>query len=334
MEEMSSIYQYIPEPLLRFGIRRLCQQRLNEQEKLYANHQHLTKVITDLKNSPIALSTDLANNQHYQVPTEFFKHVLGKHLKYSCCLWHHDTQTLDEAETNMLQLYCERAGLTDGMKVLDLGCGWGSLSLYLAEQYPNMEITALSNSNTQRQLIESQGYKNLTVITSDINDFDTESHFDAVISIEMFEHVRNYQVLMQRIYRWLSSNGVCFVHHFCHKSFTYPFALEEDHNWMAKYFFTDGLMPSSDLLEQFSGEFEVAEQWEVNGLHYHLTCEAWLEKHKQHKSAIIDIFSKTLSPQAAKLQWRYWQIFFLACSELFAFNNGNEWFVKHYLFRK
>lgn len=338
MDTLNFVSQYAPEFLLRAGIRRLCQQRLDEEKVHYRDQQHEATFVEQLRESPIALSTNEANNQHYQVPTEFFQIVLGKRLKYSCCWWDEQTESLDDAEEQMLNLYCERAKLKDGMRVLELGCGWGSLSLYLAERFPNMKITAMSNSNTQREYITQQASKhsfaNLTPVTQDINTFDTDERYDAVISIEMFEHVRNYQTLLKRIESWLNPGGVCFVHHFCHKEYTYPFAMTDKNNWMTQYFFTNGLMPSQHLLEHFVDQLSVADQWAVNGMHYQRTLEAWLDNHKAHKEKIIDLFTKNSSRAKAKLQWKHWQIFFLACSELFAYHGGNEWFVQHYLLKK
>lgn len=338
MDNLSTFYTYIPEPILRYGIRRLCQERLDIEKSNYQSKIHEQALISEFCQSPIALSTNIANSQHYQVPTEFFKLTLGPYLKYSCCLWNDDTTTLEQAENNMLKLYCERANLTDGMSVLDMGCGWGSLSLFLAKQYPNMKIVSLSNSDTQQQYIEQQisehGLTNIQLHKADINDFNTNQKFDAIISIEMFEHVRNYKMLLERIFSWLNPDGICFVHHFCHKQYTYPFSSDESNSWMAKNFFTDGLMLSKNLLEHFQDKLTVKQQWSVNGLHYHKTCEAWLTNHKTRKADIIALFTEKYDLKTAKLQWKYWQIFFLACSELFAFNQGCEWFVQHYLFKK
>lgn len=333
-----TLYQLIPEPLLRIGIRRQCQQRLTEEAAKYADREHEQKLISSLKTSEVALSTDEANNQHYQVPSEFFTLVLGPHLKYSCCWWNDNTTSLEEAERTMLEKVCERANLQDGMKILELGCGWGSLTLYLAQRYPNMHITAMSNSTTQHAYITEQAKKrdltNITVLTEDINVFETDEQFDAVLSIEMFEHIRNYQTLMKRIAAWLKPKGVCFVHHFCHKTYTYPFSTEENNSWMAQYFFSDGLMPSHDLLTHFDEDLIVSKTWKVNGEHYHKTCEAWLKNHKQNKKSIIQLFAHGADIKTARMQWTYWQLFFLACSELFHTHSGDEWFVQHSLLTK
>jgi cyclopropane-fatty-acyl-phospholipid synthase len=335
----------VPDTLLRVGIRRLLKQRLREEKKGNPDAQakHLKKLIEELKNSPIAIETTSANEQHYEVPTGFYQLCLGKHLKYSSAFYKDGVTDLDVAEEAMLELTCERAELTDGMDILELGCGWGSLSLFMADKFPNSRIIAVSNSRTQKVFIDSeakkQGITNLKIITADINSFSTHKQFDRVVSVEMFEHMRNYQALMKRISSWLKNNdpegpGKLFVHIFTHKEFAYKFEVKDQSDWMGKYFFTGGIMPSNDLLFYFDEHLVKENFWIVNGCHYSKTAEAWLQNMDGHKKEVLSIFQKTYGQQA-KMKWfAYWRIFFMACAELWKYNNGNEWMVCHYLFRK
>lgn len=328
----------VPDVLVRAGIRQLLRHRLREEggdvdqlnERLYA-------LIDGMDASPLALSTDTANEQHYELPAGFFEDCLGKHLKYSCCYWRDGVFGLDAAERAMLELTCERAGLADGQDVLELGCGWGSLSLWMAAQYPASRITAVSNSRSQRAFIEArrdaQGLKNLEIITCDMNDFATEARFDRVVSVEMFEHMRNYRELMRRISGWLKPGGQLFVHIFCHRELAYVFQTEGDDNWMGKYFFTDGLMPSDNLLLHFQDHLRLQRRWRVNGRHYQKTCNAWLENMDQHKDALIPVFRDTYG-EDAPAWFERWRVFHMACAELFGFRRGNEWYISHYLFQR
>jgi cyclopropane-fatty-acyl-phospholipid synthase len=331
----------VPDFALRVGIRHLLSRRLSEeqQKEIAAGDTYKTDFVEMLKANPIALSTDTANEQHYEVPDEFFKIVLGRHLKYSSGYWSSDCRDLEDAEKAMLTLTCQRAAIQNGESVLELGCGWGSLTLFMAQTFPNSPITAVSNSSTQKEYIEQQaaarGLKNISVITSDMNDFQTEQQFDRVVSVEMFEHMRNYQELLARIFGWLKPGGTLFVHIFSHRYFAYTFDVDDSgQNWMAENFFTDGLMPSDDLLLHFQDHFTVKQHWNISGLHYHKTLEAWIDNHKQRKTKILDLFGQTYSPDQALARWVAWKIFFLACSELFRYNDGREWGVSHYLFEK
>lgn len=330
----------LPDCLIRVGIRRLLRQRLKEEDmgNPERQQQRLMSFIDELKQSPIALHTREANEQHYEVPTRFYQLVLGKHLKYSSGYWRDGVTQIDRSEEDMLQLTCERAELQDGQRILELGCGWGSLSLYMAKTFPHSSITAVSNSRTQKLFIDEQaiqrGIKNLNVITADMNDFNIQEKFDRVVSVEMFEHMRNYHKLLEKIASFLKPNGRLFVHIFTHRTFAYPFEIRNDSDWMAKYFFTGGIMPSDHLLLYFTDHFMIRHHWRVSGSHYAKTSEAWLKNMDQHKKEILSLFSGTYGKHRALKWWVYWRVFFMACAELWCYKNGNEWFVSHYLFEK
>lgn len=330
----------IPDFLIRWKIRKLLKQRLREEDKgsVEANKKHLLNLIEELKKSPIAVETKSANEQHYEVPTEFYKLVLGKHLKYSSCYFKEGVYDLNTAERDMLELTCERAGLVNGQEILELGCGWGSLSLFMAEKFPNSNITSVSNSKTQKIYIDEEAKKrsisNLTVITADMNLFSIDKKFDRAISVEMFEHMRNYQELMKRISLWMKADGKLFIHIFTHKQFAYKFEVKDESDWMSKYFFTGGIMPSNDLLFHFDEHLVKENFWIVNGSHYSKTSEAWLINMDLQKNEIISIFENTYGKADALKWFVYWRIFFMACAELWWFNNGNEWMVCHYIFKK
>ena len=330
----------LPDPLIRFGIRNLLKKRIEQERSgdLEDRKKDFMKLVEELKNSPIAMETTAANKQHYEVPTEFFKLVLGKKMKYSSAYWNNDTDSLNEAEENMLQLTCERAQIINGADILEFGCGWGSLSLYMAEKFPDSKITAVSNSKTQKIYIDNiaaeKGFKNIKVITADVNYFDTDDKYDRVVSVEMFEHMRNYEMLMKKISNFLRPEGKLFVHIFTHKDLTYLFEVKDDTDWMAKYFFTAGIMPSDDLLLYFQVDFKIEEHWRVNGINYQKTAEAWLRNMDLNKTLIMQIFKQTYSEEEYRKWWVYWRVFFMSCAELWGYRNGEEWFVSHYLFRK
>lgn len=330
----------IPDRLIRTRIRSLLRQRLQDETKptAEAQQQHLMEVIAQLKASPIAIATREANEQHYEVPTEFFRYVMGDHMKYSCCYWDADTRTLTDAERRALEITCNRAELANGMDILELGCGWGSLTLFMAARYPGANITAVSNSATQRAWIEQccaeRGLTNVQVITADMNVFDTERRFDRVVSVEMFEHMRNYQLLLQKIHTWLKADGKLFVHIFTHRDITYFFDVVDERDWMSKYFFTGGVMPSDDLLFYFNDHMTVCDHWHWDGTHYGKTAEAWLQNQDAHRKEIMPIMEQTYGRDLAVKWWVYWRIFFMACAELWNYRDGKEWFVSHYLFKK
>jgi len=330
----------VPDFLLRQGIRKLLKQRLADENKgdVEAQQAHLVALIDKLRASPIAVNTVDANQQHYEVPTKFYQYCLGKNLKYSSCYYKPGVTSLDQAEDDMLALTCERAELKNGQQVLELGCGWGSLSLYMAAKYPDSTFKVVSNSRTQKLHIDEQatlrGITNLMVITADMNTFKIDGQFDRVVSVEMFEHMRNYTLLMKKVASCLKPDGKLFIHIFTHKEYAYLFEVIDDTDWMSKYFFTGGIMPSDDLLFYFNDDLVVEQHWHVNGTNYGKTAEDWLKNMDSHKAEIMPLFEDTYGKDQAAKWWVYWRIFYMACAELWNYNNGNEWMVSHYLFHK
>lgn len=329
----------VPDALARAGMRRLIGSRLTGDQARdgETRSQLLHDFIERASTGPIAQHTADANQQHYELPATFFEHVLGRHLKYSGCLFEPHINNLDDAEDAMLARYAERARLQDGQRILDLGCGWGSFALWAAGRYPNASITAVSNSSSQREFIsnvaQTHGLTNITAQTCDINEFDPGNGvFDRIVSIEMFEHMRNYRELMARIRDWLTQDGRLFVHIFCHKLFAYQFSTEGDYDWMGRHFFTGGVMPSENLLLNFQHDLVLADHWWLSGSHYQATANAWLAAMDDNRDAIARLFAETYGADDANRWVQRWRMFFMAVAELFGYRNGNEWGVGHYLF--
>jgi len=325
----------LPDSLIRTGIRKLLAERL---DSVHTDAKTTADWIQLMEQRPLAEHTKEANEQHYEIPAAYFKTVLGPNLKYSSGFWPDGVETLEQSEAEMLRLSCERAELADGQDILELGCGWGSLSLWMAAHYPKSRITAISNSNSQREYIESQakqrGLENLKIITCDINHFTPDTQFDRVVSVEMFEHVRNHRALLKNVATWMRPGAKLFVHIFAHKTDAYLFEAKSSKDWMSKYFFTGGIMPSADLLPTAAEQLKLEDSWPVNGQHYSRTLEAWLDLQDAHRSEVMATFTDCYGRKMAKIWFQRWRIFYMACSELFAYAGGNEWMVMHYRFQK
>ena len=328
----------IPEPLIRSGIRHLIRQRLSEigASDCERMADDTNAFVEAMNGSDIAPLPEKANEQHYEVPPALYELILGPHRKYSCCYFDSPSRSLGDAERASLDIYAERAEVEDGMSVLDLGCGWGSMSLYLAARFPKASITAVSNSSSQRRFIQRQalqsGVHNLRVITADMNDFHIDHRFDRVVSIEMFEHMRNYRTLLGRIHDWLIPGGKLFMHIFCHRTTPYAFVPQDDSDWMSRYFFSGGIMPSENLPLRFQQHLHHERMWRWSGLHYLRTANAWLARMDQNRDRILAVLTDNYGAGNADLWWRRWRLFFMALGELFGFRDGQEWWVSHYRF--
>jgi cyclopropane-fatty-acyl-phospholipid synthase len=331
---------WMPDFLIRYGIRQLSKQRLIE---ISAGNTEIAsefraRFFQSMRQAQIAPLPEMANAQHYEVPAAFFDLVLGKHRKYSSCFWPNGVDTLDQAEHHALSQTCLHANLQNGQAILELGCGWGSLSLWMARHYPESQITSVSNSKSQRDFIlaiaKKENLSNLNVITCDMNNFDIKQQFDRIVSVEMFEHMRNYQVLFEKINSWLAPQGQFFMHIFCHRDVPYAFEVQGDDDWMSQFFFSGGFMPSDDTPSQFQSHLTLSRQWRWDGRHYEKTANAWLTNMDDNEAVINGILADCYGPANVVLWRQRWRIFFMACAELFGYQGGQEWWVSHYLFEK
>ncbi len=330
----------LPDTLVRAGIRRLLRARLREiqTESCEAMASAQERFLEQMNNAPVAVLPDKANDQHYDVPAEFFRHVLGSHAKYSSAVWPAGVRDITQAEALALDITCQRAKIVDGQSILELGCGWGSLSLWMAQNYSTSRITAVSNSSAQSEFVRSQarqrGLMNIDVVTCDMNRFQPERSFDRVISVEMFEHMRNWGLLFERIHDCLLPDGKFFLHIFCHRATPYLFVDKGPSDWMSRYFFAGGMMPSDDLPLCFQQRLRLARRWRWDGAHYQKTASAWLANMDRQREHIWPILESTYGRQHAGLWWTRWRIFFMACAELFGYDDGQQWWVSHYLFER
>jgi len=336
----------LPDPLLRTAVRLILKRKtkLQEIENIEERQAYITTFAENLKKEKIAVHTDHANEQHYELPPQFFQAVLGKMLKYSCGYWpdppeiNRASEQLDRSEENMLALTCRRAEVAEGHQVLDLGCGWGSAALYMAREYTGAEITAVSNATPQIDYINSEaerlGYSNLSAMKADINELELQQKFDRVVTVEMFEHMRNYQALLNKVAGFIKPGGKLFIHIFSHHAYPFLYENRTGGDWMARHFFTGGTMPSMDLLHYFLDHFSLEKQWAIPGTHYRYTLEAWLQKMDRQREQIYPLFVETYGEGEAEKWWNYWRLFFLSCAEFFGFREGNEWFISHYLLSK
>ena len=328
----------VPDTVVRQGIRRLLKQRLSEihVDDVSSAADASSRFASAMAGSAIALQPQQANEQHYELPAAFFAQVLGPHRKYSACWWPQGVYELEEAETAALAATCERAQIEDGQHILELGCGWGSLTLWIAELHPTSRITAVSNSRSQREYIEAEVKRrrllNVQVITADMNAFDTDERYDRVVSIEMFEHMRNWPELFKRVSRWLKPGGRFFMHVFVHRSTPYAFIARDESDWMSRFFFSGGMMPSDDLPLWSQDHLRILRRWRWDGTHYERTCDAWLENMDVRRDAIMPILQDTYGQEHAYQWWTRWRIFFMSCAELFGYERGQQWWVSHYLF--
>jgi cyclopropane-fatty-acyl-phospholipid synthase len=326
----------LPDPLIRLGIKFLDFQRLAVEEKGGVEQQLRRKqrFIEQMRRSPIAIETDMANAQHYNLPPEFFGQVLGAHMKYSGCYWPEPVRNLSDAEARSLELVERRAQLSDGLRVLELGCGWGAFALWAAQRFPSSRFTAVSNAAAQREFIQQQcrarAITNLEVLTADMNHFEPAGQYDRIVSIEMFEHMRNWERLLARISTWLAIEGRLFIHVFSHRSAAYAYDVNDEKDWMGRYFFTGGMMPSDDLILYFQKDLVVEKHWRLNGRHYQQTAQAWLENLDRKKNTLLPVLAHTYGEGNAELWFQRWRIFFIACAELWGYRSGRQWMISHY----
>jgi len=329
----------VPDRVVRLGIQRLLKARLAElhDDDAVATAALTEAFIADMAEAAIAPLPDKANEQHYELPAAFFAAVLGPRRKYSSCFWPDREATLDDAEAAALDATCQRAGLVDGQRILELGCGWGSLTLWMAERHPRSRITAISNSNSQREFIEREaarrGLGNVEVLTRDMNGFDTPERFDRVVSVEMFEHLRNWPLAFANVARWLVPGGRFFLHVFAHRGAPYPFVERDASDWMSRHFFSGGQMPSDDLAMRFQDDLRLRSRWRWDGSHYQRTAEAWLANMDRQQATLMPLFTSIYGADAG-IWWMRWRVFFMSVAELFGHAGGQQWWVSHYLFER
>ncbi len=324
----------VPDLLTRAGIDLMCGRTARHLKRADPSAEAL--FARSMEAQPIATHTKAANDQHYEVPADFFGLVLGPHRKYSCCHYDHPATSLGEAEERALRLTTEHALLQDGQEILELGCGWGSLSLFMAQAYPKARITAVSNSRSQREHIESEAalrqIRNLKIVTCDMNDFAPAGSFDRVVSVEMFEHMSNWRALFERVRSWMKPEGRFFLHVFSHRRIPYRYETADKGDWIAQHFFTGGIMPSHNLPRHFSDLFMVEEDWLWDGKHYERTALAWLNNFDARRDEIMPVLRRTYGADAP-LWARRWRLFFLATAGMFGHAGGSEWGVSHYRMR-
>jgi cyclopropane-fatty-acyl-phospholipid synthase len=321
----------LPDLVIRAAIQRLCSRTATRLAT--DNAESDASFADEMAARAVAEHADAANAQHYEVPAAFFGRVLGPNRKYSSCFYKEPASTLQEAEEEALRQTVAHADLADGQSILELGCGWGSLSLWMARQFPNSEIVAVSNSNSQREYIESEalkrGLNNLRVVTADMNEFDPRQKFDRIVSVEMFEHMMNWRELMSRVRSWLTPEGRFLMHIFTHRAGAYLFDRADREDWIAQHFFTGGVMPSHHLVRQYADIFAVEKEWRWSGTHYQRTALDWLSNFDAHRDEIEATF-RTVYGNDTALWMRRWRWFFLATAGLFGYADGSEWGVSHY----
>ncbi|HOY69043.1 MAG TPA: class I SAM-dependent methyltransferase [Candidatus Ozemobacteraceae bacterium] len=331
---------FMPDILVRLGLRTLNWAKLYREHRgdLESRSETFRTLLSRLKLSPIAVSEEQNRRNHFEVPPEFFGCVLGTRLRFTCCYFPFGSESLDDAEESMLRLTAERARLANGQKILDLSCGWGDLTLWMAERFPDAQITAVTRSVAQcrhvTRLARQRDLRNVEVTTSDIAHYCSPRKFDRIIATETLERCRNYQELMHRIAGWLEKDGLFFVQMFMHRELAYVYDSISDDDWMGKRFFTGGLMPSDDLLLHFQDEMAITDHWRLSGRHYAMTAEHWLQRLDAARAELLPLLEETYGKTRGMLWFRRWRVFFLSIAEMFDCWGGEEWGVSQYLFRK